>query len=204
MLKEVPQDLPPMNRAQRKAWDKLTKSAAFQKASPYRQAVELHRKGLGFMVPKDVYADVSIPNLAPIALLNDCRPYREGEVAHDLLRIRAAFDRLKDGSADKQDFDRVAVAFNLAKIRAIEIDEALADELESAQDAMIRCKERFKKHGHFGFDGCGLQACEYALEAHETILEASSHKQMQNAMEAARKAIKFQTKHGQQLAQLLE
>jgi hypothetical protein len=75
MLKEVPQDLPPMNRAQRKAWDKLTKSAAFQKASPYRQAVELHRKGLGFMVPKDVYADVSIPNLAPIALLNDCRPW---------------------------------------------------------------------------------------------------------------------------------
>lgn len=178
---------PTLNRQQRREMAK----------KPKRKKPQAGRR---FASAQDAYAHL----LKPIALLNDCRPYREGEVAHDLLRIRAAFDRLKDGSADKQDFDRVAVAFNLAKIRAIEIDEALADELESAQDAMIRCKERFKKHGHFGFDGCGLQACEYALEAHETILEASSHKQMQNAMEVARKAIKLQTKHGQQLAQLLE
>lgn len=155
--------------------------------------------GRRFATMQDAYAHL----FKPIALLYDCRPYREGEVAHDLVKIRVAFSRIKEGTADQEDFNRVAVAFNLAKIRAIEIDEALADELENAQDAMIRCKERFKKHGHFGFDGCGLQACEYALEAHETILEASSHKQMQNAMEVARKAIKLQTKHGQQLAQLL-
>ena len=189
MLKEVPQDLPPMNRAQRKAWDKLTKSAAFQKASPYRQAVELHRKGLGFMVPKDVYTDASIPNLAPIALLNDCRPFREGEVDLDIVRVRGAYERLKDGTADEDDFLLAGLAINMAKVRAMEISEYLADEIEKAQDAMNRCRERFLKHGRFGFDGEGLQAMEYAIEAHDEILVNSSRKQMQDAADVVRRVL---------------
>lgn len=177
---------PQMNRAQRREQQKMAKRKKPQ-------------AGRRFDSMQDAYAHL----LKPIALLNDCRPYRETEVAHDMLRIRAAFERLKDGTADQDDFNRVAVAFNLAKIRAIEIDETLADELEKSQDAMMRCKERYKKHGRFGFDGEGLQACEYAIEAHEAILVESSPKQMENAMFAAHKAVKLQTKQGQQLAQLL-
>lgn len=175
-----------MNRAMRR---EAKKAAKRKKPQAIRR----------FASAQDAYAHL----LKPIALLEECRPYKEIEVAHDMLKIRAAFERLKDGTADQDDFNRVGVAFNLAKIRALEIDEGLADELEKSQDAMMRCKERYKKHGHFGFDGCGLQACEYAIEAHEAILTESSPKQMQNAMEVARKAIKLQTKHGQQLAQLL-
>lgn len=179
---------PRLNRADRRAM----KKAARRKPQSKPRA--------RFHTQQEAYAHL----LKPIALLEECRPYKEVEVAHDMLKIRAAFERLKDGTADQDDFNRVGVAFNLAKIRALEIDEGLADELEKSQDAMMRCKERYKKHGHFGFDGCGLQACEYAIEAHEAILTKSSPKQMQNAMEVARKAIKLQTKHGQQLAQLLE
>ena len=189
MLKEVPQDLPPMNRAQRKAWDKLTKSAAFQKASPYRQAVELHRKGLGFMVPKDVYTDVSIHHLKPIALLNDCRPFREGEVDLDIVKVRGAYERLKDGTADEDDFLLAGLVINMTKVRAMEISEFLADEIEKAQDAMNRCRERYLKHGRFGFDGEGLKAMEYAIEAHDEILVNSSPKQMQDAADVVRRVL---------------
>lgn len=177
---------PTLNRAQRRELSKKSKQKKPQ-------------AGRRFATMQDAYAHL----LKPIALLNDCRPYEEQDVAHDLLRIMAAFERLKDGTADQEDFSRVAVAMNLAKIRAIEIDEGLADELEKAQDAMMRCKARYQKHGRFGFDGEGLQACEYAIAAHEEILKASTPKQMENAMFAARKAVRLQTKQGQDLAKLL-
>lgn len=203
MLNPEPKETPTLNRAQRKAWEKLQKSAAFKKASPYRQAVELHRNGLGFLIPKDVYKEVSVPNLKPLVLLNDCRPYHETEVAGQLIKIRFAYERLKDGTADKNDFDRVGVAINLAKVRAMEIDETLANALERAQDAMTRCKDRYQRHGRFGFDGPGLQDMEYAIEANEEIVTHSSPKQMDMAMQAMVEALRKQTGYGQQLAAML-
>lgn len=141
--------------------------------------------------------------LKPLALLSDCRTYEEREIVHDLLRIRAAYDRLKDGGADQEDFNRVAVAINLAKVRAMEISEPMANEIEIAQDAMMACKTRYQKHGRFGFDGPSIQAMDYAVEAYEVILSESSPKQMENAMFSMRAALQKQTAHGQQLARLL-
>lgn len=177
---------PQLNRADRRKMDK----AARRKP---------HAGRMQFNSAKDAYAHL----LKPIALLSDCRAYEEREVAHDLLRIRSAFDRLVEGTADQEDFKRVGVAFNLAKVRAMEIDESLADEIEKSQDAMMRCKERYQKNGRFGFDGEGLKVCRYALDAHEEILVNSSPKQMENAMFAMRAALRKQTQHGQHLAQLL-
>lgn len=141
--------------------------------------------------------------LKPIALLRDCRPYEEREINLDLVKIREAFIRLKDGSADTEDFRRVAVAINLAKVRAMDIDDILANAIEDAQDAMTRCKERFTKHGRYGFDGQGLQITEYAIDAHEEILKNSSPKLMEDAMFVLHDVVKKQTPHGQQLSILL-
>lgn len=179
---------PQLNRADRRAIEK----AARRKPQSKPRA--------RFHTQQEAYAHL----LKPIALLEECRVYEESEVAHDLLRIRAAFDRLVDGTADQQDFNRVGVAFNIAKVRAMEIEEALADQIEKSQDAMMRCKARYQTHGKFGFDGEGLQACQFALEAHEEILVNSTPKQMENAMLVMHKALNKQTAHGQQLAQLLQ
>lgn len=92
---------------------------------------------------------------APLQLLDDCRQYDEGDLTMDHIKIRSCFGRLRDGSATEDDFNRVGVAINLAKARALEIDEILADHIEVAQDAMMRCKARFGSHGRFGFDGPG-------------------------------------------------
>lgn len=177
---------PTLNRQQRRDMAKKAKSKKPQ-------------TGKRFASMQDAYAHL----LKPIALLKDCRPYREEELSTDMLRIRTAFERIKDGTADHEDFNRVGVAINLAKVRALEISEELANGIERGQDAMVRCKERYEKTGRWGFDGQGLRDMDYAMEAHEAILVESSPKQMENAMFAMRKALQIQTKNGQYLAKIL-
>lgn len=129
----------PMNRAQRRAAEKAAK----------RKPPAATKR---FASQKEAYAHL----LKPIVLLNDCRPFREGEVDLDIVKVRFAYDRLKDGTADEDDFLLVGLAINMAKVRAMEISEFLANEIEKAQDAMNRCRERYLKHGRFGFDGIGI------------------------------------------------
>ena len=76
----------------------------------------------------------------------------------------------------------------------MEISEFLANEIEKAQDAMNRCRERYHKHGRFGFDGIGIQAMDFAIEANEEILQKSSPKQMQMAADVVRRVLIEQEK----------
>lgn len=62
----------------------------------------------------------------PEKLLEDCRPYQEGELTDRFIKVFAAFERLQDGSADEADFEFVATGLNVAKVRAMDITEALA------------------------------------------------------------------------------
>lgn len=126
---------------------------------------------------------------ATFVLLSDCQPYAPGELTQDLLKVRAAYDRLVDGTADLEDFNRVAVALNIAKVRAAEISQDIYDGIEEGHQAMKRCKARYEKHGKFGFDGQGLQAMPYAIEAHEAIYQASSQKQMEIALKVVHAAL---------------
>ncbi len=78
--------------------------------------------------------------LAPLVVLENARPHDTGEQAGEHIVTRAALERLVDGSADTDDFDRVAMCINMCKIRALEIDATLADMLDRTQDAMGACK----------------------------------------------------------------
>ncbi|MEG0974464.1 MAG: hypothetical protein RSF42_07135 [Comamonas sp.] len=78
-----------------------------------------------------------------IARLNDCLPYDPGDTTADHIKTREAFARVADGTASKDDFDRVVVALNLARIRAGQIDQGLCDEVGTAQAALERCKQRY-------------------------------------------------------------
>lgn len=73
--------------------------------------------------------------LAGIRVLDRARPFDEGDTTAEHIKTRACFERLADGTADNDDFDRVAMAINLAKVRALEIDDGLASVLECGQDA---------------------------------------------------------------------
>ena len=124
-----------------------------------------------------------------LQLLDDARPFDAGDTTESHLKTRAAFDRLCEGTADNDDFDRVAIAINLAKVRALEIDPQLADLLETAQDAMTALRKRQERWGKWDVLEAEREAVLYALDANEAIVDASSPLQMRQAMLVMRESI---------------
>ncbi len=127
--------------------------------------------------------------LAGLRILGYCRPHDPQDALDRHLKTRAAFERLKSGEADSGDFDRLAMSLNVCKVRAMEIDTALADEIEAAQTAMTEVRERFERIGRWGFSAPQLAAAAYALQAYEAIHDASSPMQMERAMEVVRRVV---------------
>lgn len=118
---------------------------------------------------------------APLRKLFNAAPHDPAEIAGEHVKMRTCFDRLRAGTTDTDDFDHLAMTLNMCKERALEIDDTLADMLERAQDAMDRCKERYNRLGHFGFDGPGMLQVLDSLDACEAIIDASSPLQMSKA-----------------------
>lgn len=149
-----PDSLPTTNRATRRA-----QARQRRKATPVRR-VDLD---------------------APMRKLINAAPHSPAEVAGEHVKLRECFNRLQGGLADTDDFDHLAMTINMCKVRAMSIDETLADMLERAQDAMGRCKDRYMRSQRFGFDGPGLQQVLDSLDACEAIITASSPLQMRRA-----------------------
>lgn len=160
-----------MNRAMRRASAKAAK----------KQPSKMVRK---FRCAQDAVDHL----LKPIALLYDCRPIEEEETLKDFNRIRAAVERLKDGTADDSDFEAIVLVLMIAGVRALDIDESLIPPIDVAMAAMSRCKRRKATHGRYGFDGVGLQDLLYAIDINEEIVRNSTRKQLMNASDKAQRA----------------
>jgi len=130
--------------------------------------------------------------LAGIRVLDRARPFDEGDTTAEHIKTRACFDRLADGTAENDDFNRVATALNLAKVRALEIDQALANLLEVGQDAMAAIRRRHDKWAKWEVLPAERTAIVDALDAHEAITDASSPLQMMAALDVVRRVIKQQ------------
>ena len=126
---------------------------------------------------------------AGLQLLDDARPFDAGDTTDSHIKTRAAFDRLCDSTADDDDFDRVAIAINLAKVRALEIDPQLADLLEVAQDAMTAIRKRQERWGKWDVLDAEQDSVLHALDANEAIVDASSPLQMRRAMQVVRESV---------------
>lgn len=127
--------------------------------------------------------------LASLRLLDRARPFDAGDTTEQHIKTRACFERLADGTADNDDFDRVAMAINLAKIRALEIDRALADLLEVGQEAMTAVRKRHDKWAKWEVLPAERSAIVDALDAHEAITDASSPLQMYEALDVVRRSV---------------
>ena len=134
----------------------------------------------------------NLDKLAGFRLLDRARPFDEGDTTEQHIKTRACFERLADGTADNDDFDRVAMALNLAKVRALEIDRALADLLEAGQEAMTAVRKRHDKWAKWEVLPAERTAIVEALDAHEAITDASSPLQMLAALDVVRSVIKQQ------------
>lgn len=98
------------------------------------------------------------------------------------LPVRTAFERLRTGVGEPQDFHELAGAINVTMVRCEAIDP-LAEMLAiDARDAMMRCWQRHLDTGRWGFDGIALQVLPPAIDLHEQLLELSTPQQMAEAM----------------------
>lgn len=127
--------------------------------------------------------------LASLRLLDRARPFDAGDTTEQHIKTRACFERLADGTADNDDFDRVAMAINLAKVRALEIDRGLADLLEAGQLAMTAVRKRHEKWAKWEVLPAERAAIVEALDAHEAITDASSPLQMYEALDVVRRSV---------------
>ena len=136
----------------------------------------------------------NLDKIAGFRLLDRARPFDEGDTTGEHIKTRACFERLGDGTADNNDFDRVAMALNLAKVRALENDQALADLLEAGQNAMATIGRRHGKWAKWEVLPAERTAIVEALDAHEAITDASSPLQMMAALDVVRRVIQKQAR----------
>ena len=152
-------------------------------------ARKLARRGLAAPTFEQFYDHHHRRLTAGLQLLDDARPFDAGDTTDSHIKTRAAFDRLCDSTADNDDFDRVAIAINLAKVRALEIDPKLADVLEVAQESMTALRKRQERWGKWDVLDAERASVLHALDANEAIVDASSPLQMRRAMQVMRESV---------------
>lgn len=118
----------------------------------------------------------------------------EDHAEHILVKVKAVFELLRTGVGETKDFDRLALAFNVALVRSEEIDPLAEQTMRAGADAMMRCKGIWQRHGRFGFTGPDLIAVADALELYEGVLRLSKPLQMEQAQHEVERRIVEQAK----------
>ena len=128
--------------------------------------------------------------LASLRLLAQARPHDSGVLTTQHIKLRNAFDRLCAGEADTDDFDNVAMSLNIAKIRAYQIHQELADAVAAAQVALGYVQQRCIKWQKWQVLGAEREPIADGITAYEQIADASSPLQMRNALKVVLRNLK--------------
>lgn len=100
-----------------------------------------------------------------------------------MLLLRLAFEKLKAGTGDQEQFNRLAAATNVGLIRSEMIDPLAAETMVRGIQALKNCSDINDRHGKFGFSGPDLICMSDALNLYEDILRLSKPIQMERAVE---------------------
>lgn len=112
--------------------------------------------------------------MAMFKVMGRIEPYTEADVVQLTLPSRLAFEAIKNGTANTDHFDELAVTLNATLVRSEAIDPFCVETCLTAQRALLRCKERYLRTQKFGWDGLGLQEIPPALDLHEEIMRSSN------------------------------
>lgn len=118
-------------------------------------------------------------------VLNRIEPFTPAEQHQLNVPIKLAYERLRTGGGDVQDFVTLADAVNVAMIRAEAIDPMAEQTAVAARDALHRCWLRHNTTGKWGFDGPALQDIPLAIDLHEQLLALCTPLQLQDAKREA-------------------
>jgi hypothetical protein len=105
-------------------------------------------------------------------------------------QIHAALLAITKGVGNVEHFDVLASTVDITFMMSMNMfDNAYADEIDDARQAMFRLKDRYHKFGTFGFDGVGYQAIKELLAIHDEILNSVTGNEMLTFMGARQKAL---------------
>lgn len=136
---------------------------------------------------------------SPVAAIASRQPMGEakpGEVQRILLKAHSHLDMLERGlvpSGDEETHDYLCHVVGISQIRVCDIGMENKDSggidaangllltLNAAAQGLMRARERHAKAGKWGLDGPALEPLRVALDIYETVLNASSAQQMEEA-----------------------
>ena len=115
-------------------------------------------------------------------LMNRLQLFTPGELVKLQTPVRLAYECLRTGQGQQDDFDTLAGAVNVALVRSESIDQLCVETCQRAQDALMSVLARSKRINKWGLDAAGLQDIPPAMDLHEQLLALSTPLQMQQAM----------------------
>ncbi len=114
-------------------------------------------------------------------LIRQLTPFEPHEITALALPPRVAFDALKAGRADAEDFDTLACITNVALVRSESIGPQAVQVAKEAQDALMRIKARQARTGSLGVTHADVVDLLGALDLHEQIIELSTPQELTDA-----------------------
>lgn len=117
------------------------------------------------------------------SLLDGLQEQPEENYHSIMAMVRMALERLKVGTGNAKDFDRVGAAFNVALVRAESIDFRAVEVMQAGIEAIEECDRLQQRHRKYGFTGPGLVAVGDAMNLYEDILRLSPPVLMERAVE---------------------
>lgn len=114
------------------------------------------------------------------------QPYTDAEQAELQIPVYDAFDALRTGKGQQDHVDRLAIIANACMIVGEEIDPRCVSIAQDAQQAILRCRARFKITGRYALDGLGLQAMIDLTDYHDQLLRLVTPQQMTRAYQIMR------------------
>lgn len=123
------------------------------------------------------------PRLNPLDGIAACQPFPEAEITRILIKVHSAFEAVRTGGTDVDQFDRLAAVLNVGMVRSEAIGEVGVEVFKAAQAALMEADALYGRHGRYGFTGPGLEAMKEAIALYEQLLRLSTPLQMTKVQE---------------------
>ena len=106
-------------------------------------------------------------------------------------QIHAALAAITRGAGTPEHFDVLASTVDVVFMMGMNLfNDAYKSEIDAARKAMFRLKDRFHKHGTFGFDGVGYKAVAEIVAIHDQMMNHVTGSEVLQFMNARANAIK--------------
>lgn len=113
--------------------------------------------------------------------------------ANVVISYHTSIDALCEGRADAVHADTIIYALNIARLLVMRgLGGEYIEQINEAQEAMIRCHARHKATGRFGLDGPGLLAIRAVAGLHEAQIAQASQAELQGAIVEMHRRLKLE------------